>query len=783
MKQIVQNYNSGELQLADVPVPLCRPGGVLVRAAYSLVSAGTERMKVDQARMNLLAKARARPDQVRQVLQSVRQNGVVDTYRKVRERLDALTPLGYSLAGVAEEVGAGIDEFRVGDRIACAGEGIACHAEFVAVPRNLCAKVPDGVDLKDAAFGTVGAIALHGVRQAGVTIGDSVLVIGLGLVGLLAVQILKAAGCRVIGVDLDAHKLDLARACGAELVLNRMEPALVENVQEFTGGAGVDVAYVAASANSADPLDLAGQVTRDRGRVVIVGQVRVAADWRAYYQKELSVVMSRSYGPGRYDPMYEHKGIDYPVGYVRWTLRRNLAEFLRLVATGAVRPARLSPEVFPLAEAEAVYEGLHNGRHAAGLLFEYPVDAARTPRVELPREKTNGRLRSAGPQLATASRPWRPDRRGGSPASRMPGTGGVPQTVRVGLIGAGNFATGTLIPALKSAGNVRLRAVCSAGGLTASSAGRRHGFEYAASDYRELLADPDIDAVVIATRHDTHARFAAEALRTGKHVFVEKPLALTPEQLDAVVAAQQESGCVLMVGFNRRFSPLSVAVRDFFAPHTGPLAVVCRVNAGPLKADSWYQDAEEGGWRIVSEGCHFVDLIQFLAGSPPVQVSAEMLGGATIGGPHDNCAVTLKLADGSLGTLIYLANGDPAFDKERIEVFGQGRAAAIENWHCARLSGGGRARTIKARGAGKGHRHEMAAFVDAIRTGSPSPLPLEQAVAATLGTLAIQNALTAGGPVLVGGPSVNGLRDAGLPPRRPGCGPALQGECGRPARA
>jgi len=764
MKQIVQNYNSGALQLADVPVPLCRPGGVLVRAAYSLVSAGTERMKVDQARMSLLAKARARPDQVRQVLQSVRQNGVVDTYRKVRERLDALTPLGYSLAGVVEEVGAGIDEFRVGDRVACAGEGIACHAEFVTVPRNLCAKVPDGVDLKDAAFGTVGAIALHGVRQAGVTIGDSVLVIGLGLVGLLAVQILKAAGCRVIGVDLDAHKLDLARACGADLVLNRMEPALVENVQEFTGHAGVDVAYVAAGANSADPLDLAGQVTRDRGRVVIVGQVRVAADWRAYYQKELSVVMSRSYGPGRYDPTYERKGIDYPVGYVRWTLRRNLAEFLRLVATGAVRPARLSPAVYPLAEAEAVYEGLHNGRHAAGLLFEYPPDAARTPRVELPHGKTNGRSRGAGPE---------PAGRGGSPASRVPGTNGVSRTVRVGLIGAGNFATGTLIPALKAAGDVRLRGVCSAGGLSATSAGQRHGFEYVASDYRELLADHDIDAVVIATRHDTHARFAAEALRAGKHVFVEKPLALTPEQLDEVVNAQQASGGILMVGFNRRFSPLSVAVRDFFTPHTGPLAVVCRVNAGPLKADSWYQDAEEGGWRIVSEGCHFVDLIQFLAGSPPVQVSAEMLGGATTGGPHDNCVVTLRLADGSLGTLVYLANGDPAFDKERIEVFGQGRAAAIENWHCARVFGGGRARKIKARGSGKGHRHEMAAFVDAIRTGGPSPLPLEQAVAATLATLAIQAALTAGGPVLVGGSSVTDPHDAGLG------GPALLGECGR----
>lgn len=341
MKQVVQNYSSGTLRLEDVPAPICKPGGVLVRTAYSLVSAGTERMKVDQARMSLIGKAKARPDKVMQVVASVKQVGVLETYNKVRERLDSLTPLGYSLAGVVEEVGAGIDEFRVGDRVACAGEGIACHAEFVCVPRNLCVQVPDEVDLKDAAFATVGAIAMNGVRQARVSLGDSVLVIGLGLVGLLAVQILKAAGCRVIGVDIDAYKVDLAMQCGADIALTRDSSALTETIRQATHGHGPDAVYIAASTKSADPMALAGEVLRDRGRVVVVGMVPIEADWQTYYMKELSVVMARSYGPGRYDPNFEQKGIDYPIGYVRWTERRNLEEFVRLLGAGLVCPGRL----------------------------------------------------------------------------------------------------------------------------------------------------------------------------------------------------------------------------------------------------------------------------------------------------------------------------------------------------------------------------------------------------------------------------------------------------------
>ena len=718
MKQIVQSYDDGKLRLEEVPAPLCRSGGVLVRTAYSLVSIGTERMKVSQARMSLLAKARARPDKVRQVVQSARQVGLVETYRKARERLAALSPLGYSLAGVVEQVGAGLDEFQVRDRVACAGEGIACHAEFVFVPRNLCVRVPEGVDLKDAAFATVGAIAMQGVRQAGATLGDSVVVVGLGLVGLLAVQLLKAAGCRVVGVDVDPYKVALAEQCGADLALRRDDAALEESVRHFTGGRGADAAYIAASTASSDPLDLAGRLLRDRGRVVIVGMVKLEADWRVYYQKELAVVMSRSYGPGRYDRNYEHKGINYPIGYVPWTQRRNLEEFVRLLTTGHVQPARLTPKVVKLEDAPQAYARLngHAGRTPIAILFEYPPTATSVRRVVLPHLPAHSRASS--------------------------------EQVGIGLIGAGNFATGTLIPALKRLPVVRRRAICSAGGLSARSAGERHGFELCASDYRELLEDREIQAVIIATRHDTHARYVVEALHAGKHVFVEKPLALTHEELDEVLTAQAESQQIVMVGFNRRFSPLSVALREFFAGRAGPIEVVCRVNAGALKADSWYLDADEGGWRIVSEGCHFVDLIQFLCGSPPVRVFAEMIGGDVPGGQNDNCVVTLKLRDGSLGTLIYVANGDPCFEKERIEVFGQQRVGVIENWRLARLHAGGRSRKVHPNGSGKGHAAEIQAFIEAVRNGSASPLPLAEAVACTRATFAAVESLASGMPAL-----------------------------------
>lgn len=715
MRQVVLNYNSGEVSLEEVPAPICRPGGVLVRTAYSLVSAGTERMKVSQAKMGLIQKARERPDKVKQVMQSIKQKGLLETYHLVSERLNSLTPIGYSLAGVVEEVGSSLDEFAVGDRVACAGDGIASHAEFVFVPRNLCVPVPQGVHLKDAAFTTVGAVALQGVRQAGVTVGDTVLVVGLGLVGLLAVQILQAAGARVIGVDVAPERVERARRCGANAAVTRSDGALEDIILQMTDGHGPDVAYIAASTKSRDPMDLAGRLVRDRGKVVIVGMVPIEADWRTYYFKELSVVMSRSYGPGRYDRSFEVKGVDYPVGYVRWTERSNMAEFLRLVASEKVVPGRLDPRVHSIDDAPATYKQVatSDGAQAAAILFEYPQQAPLARKVVV------------------------------QSGAKGEGTDG---RVGIGLIGAGHFATGTLIPALKALRHVRLRGVCSAGGLSAKSAASRHGFEYCSSDYHELLADEQIHAVVIATRHDTHARVAAEAVRAGKHVFVEKPLALNREQLGEVVSAEAETGKILMPGFNRRFSPLSIAVRDFFAERSCPIEVTVRVNAGAVAGSSWYQDPEEGGWRIISEGCHFVDLIQFICGCGPAEAFAAMVGGHVAGQQNDNCAVTLKMEDGSLGTLLYVANGDPHFDKERIEVFGMGQAAVIENWHRAFLFHDQRRQKVRAAGSGKGHNAEMKAFVDAVFSGSASPLPFAEAVVCTATTFAISDSLASRRP-------------------------------------
>lgn len=711
MKQVVQNYKTGELTVDEVPVPICRSGGVLVRTAFSLVSAGTERMKVTQAKMSMLQMAKARPDKVKQVLRSVKQAGLTETMNKVKERLDTLTPLGYSLAGYVEEVGGGLDEFAIGDAVACAGEGIACHAEYVFVPRNLCARIPDGVDLKDAAFTTVGAIAMNGVRQAGVTVGDSVLVIGLGLVGLLAVQILKAAGCTVIGVDVDASKLSLAKECGADIAITRNDAGLEDIILQATNGFGPDVSYVAASTKSSDPMELSGKVVRDRGKVVVVGMVPVEADWQTYYNKELQVVMSRSYGPGRYDRQYEMRGIDYPVGYVRWTEGRNMDSFLQLIKSGSVKPSLLKPELFKIEDAPTAYEQLREspGKHAAGLLFEYDAPAVSRRVSVTPSVNGSGVAKTA--------------------------------TVRVAMIGAGNFATGTLIPALKACEGVRLQTICSAGGLSAKSAARRHGFADCASDMSEVLADDAVDAVIIATRHDTHSKFTADALRAGKHVFVEKPLALTVEQLDEVIAAKSESSQIVMPGYNRRFSPLSVAVRDFFASRSSPIEIVCRVNAGEIKADSWYQDAEEGGWRIVSEGCHWVDLIQFICGCSPESVFANMVGGSVAGRQNDNCIVNLKMADGSIASLIYVANGDPYFEKERIEVFGQHKTAVIDNWRQALLSAGGKTTKVKPGGSGKGHKAEMAEFIRAIRDGREPSLSFDEAVACTRATFGIATSM------------------------------------------
>lgn len=712
MKQVSQNYKTGSVRIEQVQLPTLRQGGVLVRTHYSVVSAGTEGMKVREGKLSYLGKARARPDQLKKVLNSVRQQGVRATYEKVMNRLDSLTPLGYSIAGEVIAVGAGAEEFHVGQRVACAGAGYANHAEINFVPKNLITPIPDAVSAKHAAFATVGAIALQGFRQAEMQLGETACVIGLGLLGQLLVQILRAAGVHVIGVDLIDARCRLAEQFGAVQARTPDDPSLAFTVERLTGGYGVDCVFIAAGGASNGPTELAVDLARDRARVVDIGKTRLDLPWNAYYLKELDVRFSRSYGPGRYDPTYEEKGYDYPIGYVRWTERRNLAAFLDLIAQGRVQLEPLITAVRPFYEAEVVYEEMANGRaDGLGTLFEYsretPIQA---PFSQLPRKSVPARSTD---------------------------------TLRVGVIGAGNYASTMLLPHLAKDGAVELVSVATTSGLTGENARRKFGFRHATSDYRTLIDSPDVDAVIIATRHSSHARLVIEALRAGKATYVEKPLALTVEELRAIQRAVIESGNDrLMVGFNRRFAPLVVTMRDATQVESAPATINYRVHAGRLDQGSWYLDAAEGS-RFVGEGGHFIDLMSFVCGGAlPISVTAQTLRPAKPT-PDDleNIALLLQFANGSMGSLLYLTQGATKIPKEYAEIFSAGRTAQLHNFESVNLYEGTRERRVRARGIDKGQRHALHAFVEAARSGSPMPIPLDSLMATTAATLAAVRSL------------------------------------------
>ncbi|HEX7118533.1 MAG TPA: bi-domain-containing oxidoreductase [Longimicrobiales bacterium] len=716
MKQVIQNVRSGNLEVAEVPEPHGKSGGVVVRNAASLISAGTERMTIDFAGKSLLGKAKERPDLVRQVLDKVRKDGLVPTVQTVMSRLDQPIPLGYSCAGVVEQVGRGAEEFAAGDRVACAGMGYASHAHAVFVPRNLTVKVPDGVSFEDASYVTLGAIALQGVRIAEVRLGESVAVIGLGLLGQLTVQLLKAGGCRVIGIDLDPAKIALARELGADEAVARSDD-VAGAVAAFTGGVGVDAVIVTAAADSNDPTELAGEICRDRGVVSMVGAVKMDVPRKVYYEKELQLRLSRSYGPGRYDPSYEEAGHDYPIGYVRWTERRNMEEFLRLVATGQVTPSKLTTHRFTIDEAEKAYAIVtgEDRQPFLGVVLTYGDGGAGAAvrRIELrPRGSKGGK-------------------------------------VGVGFIGAGNFAKSVLLPRFRSAADARLVGVSTATGMNAKATGEKFGFGYCTTDTAQLLADESIDAVVIATRHGSHAKFAADALRAGKAVFVEKPLAIDEAGLERVLDAQEASGGLVTVGFNRRFSPLVAELKRFFAAGQ-PLAVQYRINAGAIPPGTWVHDPEDGGGRIIGEVCHFVDLVSYLTGEEPVEVFAHGLGGPTAE-LHDTVAVTLRYGGGSIASIDYFSTGDRSFPKERVEVYGGGGIAVLEDFRTLTLTRGGKRRRVRKFSQEKGFDQEVAAFLSAVRTGGEPPIPLRSLVATTRATFAIEESLRTGRPVAVRG--------------------------------
>jgi len=687
-----------------------------VRTAVSLVSAGTERMLVEFAEKSLVGKAHSRPDLVRQVLDKARREGLLTTLEAAFNRLDQPMGLGYSSAGMISAVGSGLQGFRVGDRVACAGGGYAVHAEYSVVPQNLLAHLPDTVDFEAGAFATLGAIALHGYRLAEPQLGESVGVIGLGLLGLLAVGIAQAAGCRVFGVDLDLKRVALAAQMGATAVAR---PQAEEAAQAFTHGRGLDVILICADTPSTDPVELAGVIARDRARIVATGAVGLTLPRKIYYEKELSFINSRSYGPGRYDPAYEDAGQDYPIGYVRWTEGRNLQAFVDLLASRRLDVSPLITHRFPIDQAPAAYELITGKRDEPflGVLLTYP--------------QNNGLPFAADQAIETALIPTVTPERSAS--------------VCLGVLGAGNFASGVLFPALQKVPQVERLAVVSASGLHAHAAAQKYGFRSTAADEAQLLRDPAVNTIAILTRHNLHAGQVVRALKAGKHVFCEKPLAITPEGLGEIqTQLELSSRCLLMVGFNRRFAPLAIRLAEFLRDRQEPLAMHYRVNAGFLPLTHWLHDPEEGGGRIIGEGCHFVDFLSFLAGAAPVSVSAQALPDLSRY-REDNIILTFTFPDGSVGTLAYLANGDKSFPKERLEVFCNGRVAVLDDFRSLEMVRSGKRTVLRSRmRQDKGHQAEWEAFAAAILAGGPPPIPYAHLFGVTRATFAAIEALRSG---------------------------------------
>jgi predicted dehydrogenase/threonine dehydrogenase-like Zn-dependent dehydrogenase len=725
MKIVIQNYSTGELAIEDVPSPAVRRGGVLVRNAVSLVSAGTEKLMVELAQKSLVGKARERPDLVHQVLQKMRKDGILSTYETVRSRLDNPVPLGYSTAGTVISVGEGVDNFQAGDRIACAGSGYANHAEIIFVPKNLAVKLPDEVDFESAVFTTMGAIALQGLRLAEIQLGETVVVIGLGLVGLLTAQLAGAAGCRVIGMDIDQERCRLARKMGiADAVTENS--ALIDACKKISPVDGADKVLITAGTKGNGPVDVAGEIARDKAIVVAVGAVGMEIPRKTYYGKELTFRVSRSYGPGRYDNEYEEKGRDYPAGYVRWTENRNMQAFVQMLAEHKVDVHPLITHRFTIEDAIKAYDLITGKTREAflGILLTYQDQ----------------------PDLSTkvALKPGR---------HQMTASAGV-TGVKAGMLGAGSFARSTLIPAMENIKDVELVGVCTTTGVSAHHAARKFGFRYATTNEDEILKDPDVNTVVIATRHDLHARQVIAALRAGKNVFVEKPLCLTQDELREIVTVYSSLSTtdfspVLMVGYNRRFAPMAVKMKEFLSQVDEPLVMTYRVNAGYIPPDHWVQDPQQGGGRIIGEVCHFVDFLSFLSGSLPENVYARGLPNRNRY-RDDNLVITIEFKNGSIGTVIYVANADKSFPKERVEVFGGGAAAMLDNYMRLEMLKGGKSRIEKSRlKQDKGHRGEWSAFSRAISGKGSCPISFEETVVVMQATFGIVDSLKQSVPVKV----------------------------------
>jgi predicted dehydrogenase/threonine dehydrogenase-like Zn-dependent dehydrogenase len=694
MKQILQDLRNGATEVIEVPRPSTTPGQLLIKTTHSLISSGTERMLVDFGRAGLLDKARQQPDRVKMVLDKVRTDGLMPTIDAVRAKLDQPLPMGYSNVGIVADLGDGVAGFALGDRVASNGP----HAEIVSVPMNLCARVPKGVGSEEAAFTVVGAIGLQGLRLIQPTLGEAIVVTGLGLIGQITVQLLRAHGCRVLGIDMVPDRLELARSFGAETVdLSRGENPL-EVADRFSRGRGVDGVIVAASTESSDPMRQAALMCRKRGRIVLVGVAGLDLSRADFYEKELTFQVSCSYGPGRYDPAYESQGHDYPVGFVRWTEQRNFEAVLDMLADGRIDVRPLISHRFPLDQAAAAYDIVAGSEPSFGLLLEYAN----------PDETSDEEVHETSVHLA----PDVPQRTAQSPG--------------ISFIGSGNYAVRTLIPAFKATG-ARLVSVASRAGVSGVHAGRKYGFAESTTDSETIFASDDVDTVVVATRHDSHAALVLRALATGKHVFVEKPLCLTIDELATIEAAYARAAegptrPQIMVGFNRRFAPHVAQMKTLLAAVKGPKAFVMTVNAGAIPADHWTQDARVGGGRIIGEACHFIDLLRFLAGRTIVSHSRSAMDSRT----GDTVTLQLEFADGSIGTVHYFANGSKAVPKERLEVFTTGRVLRLDNFRILRGYGWPGFRTSRLWRQDKGQAACTAAFIGAVRGQRDTPIPFEE---------------------------------------------------------
>jgi len=703
MRQIIQTIKSGIIQVLNVPPPLLNRGMVLVRNYYSLISPGTEGSTVRVARRGIIGKIKERPEQARQVIELLKQQGPVQTYRTVMKRLDSYSPLGYSSAGEVIEVASDVRGISVGDFVACGGAGYANHAEIVAVPFNLCVKLPPDADLRKAAYNTLGAIALQGVRQADLKIGETCAVIGLGLIGQLTLLILRAGGIKVIGIDVDSRTVEIARQHCLDLSFERTEPSLLDEIGTFTQGIGVDAVVITAATQSQDPINLAGALARKKGRVVVVGDVPTGFEREPYYKKELELRMSCSYGPGRYDMAYEEKGIDYPVGYVRWTEKRNMEAFQELVHSGRINIDYLTTHVFDLADAPKAYELiLKREEPYLGILIKYDVN-----REELKKRIT---LKERAPL----------------------------GKVNIGFIGAGNYALSFLLPNILTHEDVTLKGILNASGTVSRKVAEKYGFEFCTSDEKDIFENDEINTIFIATRHDSHAQYVLKGLRAGKNISVEKPLCLKESELEEIKETyasliHQGKTPLLMVGFNRRFSPLTKILKERFG--NGPMAMIYRINAGPIPSDTWIQDREIGGGRIIGEVCHFVDFLTFLNGSLPESLSATALPDAE--NLDDTVSINLKFRNGSIGTISYFSNGSKKLFKEYLEVYKSGMVGILRDFKEIEIFENRKRLKKNLMSQDKGQKTMIASFFEAIKTGKPSPIDFEEICSATEATFKI----------------------------------------------